>query len=154
MIKLTKNLVTIVSSLSTRYSIKKVIMQTFALMWHSPSPCSQTFLFWWIPLPPKCERNNWMPLYGFNKEIIRLFLSYLKNHTQRIKIRSTFSDWTNIVKGIPHSSIVGPLLFNIFINDLFFFSTKCEICYFADDSSLYSCGMNLDNIFINLIQDM
>ena len=44
--------------------------------------------------------------------------------------------------------------FNIFINDLFFFSEKCEICNFADDNSLYSCGMNLDNIFSNLKQDM
>ena len=45
-------------------------------------------------------------------------------------------------------------LFNIFINDLFFFSARCEICNFAEDNSLYSCGMNLDNIFSNLIQDM
>ena len=64
-----------------------------------------------------------------------------------------FSDWTNIVKGIPQGSILSLLLFYIFINDLFFFSTKCEICYFAGGSSLYSCGMNLDNIFTNLIQD-
>ena len=39
-------------------------------------------------------------------------------------------------------------------NTIFFFSGKCEICNFADDNSLYSCGMNLDNIFSNLIQDM
>ena len=37
---------------------------------------------------------------------------------------------------------------------MFFFSVKCEICDFADDKSLYSCDMNLDNIFSNLIQDM
>ena len=47
--------------------------------------------------------------------------------------------------------ILGPLLFNIFINDLFFFSAKCEIC--NDGNSLYSPGMNLDNIFSNPIQD-
>ena len=40
-----------------------------------------------------------------------------------------------------------------FINDLFFFSAKCEIYYSADDNSLYSCGMNLDNVFTNLIKD-
>ena len=92
--------------------------------------------------------------YGFSKESIRLFLRYLTNCTRGIKIESTLdhSDWTNIVKGVPQGSILGPLLFNIFINYLF--SAKCEICYFADDNSLYSCGMNLDNMFTNLIQDM
>ena len=66
---------------------------------------------------------------------------------------STFSDWANIVKGIPQVSILGQLLFNISMNYLFLFSAKRKICYSTDGSSLYSCGMNLDNIFVNLIQD-
>ena len=86
----------------------------------------------------------------FSKESI----SYLTNHTQTVKIRSTFGDWTNILKDILLGSILGLILFKIFINDLFFFSAKCEICNFADDSSLYSCGIVLDNIFSNFIQDM
>ena len=92
--------------------------------------------------------------YGFSKESIRLFLSYLTNRIKSIKVGTTFSHWTNILKSIPQGSILGPLLFKIFINDLFFSSAKCEICNFADDNSLYSCGMNLDNVFSNLIQDM
>ena len=80
-------------------------------------------------------------------------LSYLTNGTQIIKIDSTFSDWTNIVKGIPKVSILGELLFNSSINYLFFFSAKHEICYSIDGNSLYSCSMNLDNIFTNLIQN-
>ena len=92
--------------------------------------------------------------YAFSKGSITLFLSYLTNRTHRIKIDSTFSHWTNIVKGIPQDSILGLLLFDIFINDLFFYSAKCQICNFPDDNSLYSCGMNLDNILSNFIQDM
>ena len=65
--------------------------------------------------------------YGFSKESIRLFLSYLTNRTQRIKIGSTFSPWTNILRGIPQGSILGPLFFNIFINGSFFFSAKCGL---------------------------
>ena len=59
--------------------------------------------------------------YGFSKESIRLFLRYLTNLTQRIKIGSTFSDWTNIVKGIPQGSLLDLLLFNIFIFFFFYF---------------------------------
>ena len=62
-------------------------------------------------------------------------------------------DWTNIVNDIPRGFILSLLLSNIFINGFFFFSAKFEICYFAYDNSLYSCGINLDNIFTNLIQD-
>ena len=83
---------------------------------------------------------------------MRLFLSYLNNRTQRIKIGLTFSDQMNIVNVILQGSILS-LILNVFINDLFFSSAKCEICYFAYDNSLYSCGMNLDNIFTNLTQD-
>ena len=93
--------------------------------------------------------------YGFSKESIRLFLSYLTNSTERIKLSSRFSYWTNILKGIPQGSIFGSLLFNSFNNDLVFFSQQnVKICNFADDKSLYSCGMNLDNIFSNRIPDM
>ena len=80
-------------------------------------------------------------------------LSYLTNRTRTVKIDSTFSEWTNILKGIQQVSILGQLLFNISVNYLFFFSAKREICYAADGNSFYSCVMNLDNIFTNLIQD-
>ena len=60
--------------------------------------------------------------YGFSKENIRLFLSYLKNRTQRIKIGSIFSDWTNILKSIPQRSILGS--FSIFLSMIYSFSQK------------------------------
>ena len=63
---------------------------------------------------------------------------------------SALSDWANIVKGI---YILDLSFFNIFINDLLFSSDKFEFCYFADENRLYSCGINLDNIFTNLKQN-
>ena len=62
-------------------------------------------------------------------------------------------DWANIANYVPQDFILSLLLSNIFINDLFFFSGKFEIFYFAYDNSLYSSGMNLDKIFKNLTQD-
>ena len=47
----------------------------------------------------------------------------------------------------------GPLLFNIFINDLFFVIEKSDICNFADNNTLYSCGANLKTVLENLKHD-
>ena len=61
---------------------------------------------------------------GFSKEGVRLVLSYLMNRTQRINIGSTFSDRTNILKYILQGSMLGVLLFNIFINGFGLFLSK------------------------------
>ena len=66
-------------------------------------------------LLPKREAHD------FSKESKKLFLSSLTNRTRRIKIGSTFSDWTNIVKGVLLGSILGPLLL-IFLSIIFSFS--------------------------------
>ena len=58
--------------------------------------------------------------YGFNLPVLRLIQSYLSKRKQRTKINSEFSSWEEILFGIPQGSILGPLLFNIFLCDLFF----------------------------------
>ena len=60
-----------------------------------------------------------------------------------LKLLIDYSKWSEIKHGIPQGSIMGPLLFNIFINDIFFVKEKSDICNFADDNTLYSCGANL-----------
>ena len=67
-----------------------------------------------------------------------------------MKIGSSYSVWNEIKRGVPQGSILGPLLFNVFINDIFMFIEKTEVCNFADDNTIYDCGEDLSNILQNL----
>ena len=71
-----------------------------------------------------------------------------------MKIGSSYSIWNEIKRGVPQGSILGPLLFNAFINDIFMFIEKIEICNFADDNTIYDCGEDLSNVLENLKHDL
>jgi len=57
--------------------------------------------------------------YGLTKQSLNLIKSYLEEREQRLKVGGTYSEWSQLLKGVPQSSILDPVLFNVFINDIF-----------------------------------
>ena len=88
--------------------------------------------------------------YGVGENSLRLIQNYLSQRQQRLKVGSSFSEWLEIILGIPQGSILGPILFNVFINELLLFIKETYINNFADDTTLYACGKELDTISFKL----
>ena len=92
--------------------------------------------------------------YGLDSHSLKLLKCYLSNRFQRTKVGSFYSVWLLILKGVPQGSILGPLLFNIFINDLLTVVTKTDLCNFADDNTIYSCADSLMQVISELQDDL
>ena len=88
--------------------------------------------------------------YGLSEEALMYILSYLSNRKKCLRINDTYSEFENIITGSPQGSILGPLLFNLSINDLLFFILIASIYNFADDSTLSAFAENVSKL-INIL---
>ena len=77
-----------------------------------------------------------MDAYGFDFDTLVFLYSYLKRRKQSVKINNIFSSFQVLLSGVPQGSILGPILFNLFINDMFLWIENAELDNFADDNTI------------------
>jgi hypothetical protein len=88
--------------------------------------------------------------YGLSPNSVKLLQNYLTGRKQQIKLQGVLSSWADIQKGVSQGSIIGPLLFNIFINDIFYFIEHGTLYNYADDNTLSYVDDNFERLILIL----
>ena len=89
--------------------------------------------------------------YGFEKQSIDFLHSHLTKRKQRAKVDSAYSSWKMLLSGVPQGSILRPLLFNLYICDMFFETSKnIDFGGYADDNTPYTCSSDIEEVLENL----
>ena len=91
-----------------------------------------------------------MEAYGLSHGTLAFMHNYLHGRQQRVNINGFFSSWKEITLGVPQVSVLGPMFFNIFINDLFLKIAKVDNCNYADDTTLYTFDRDINRVISRL----
>ena len=140
-------------------TVGRIIKETCGVIWDT--------LFFKGYLKAPTSRNKWKNVdiinhdllvakshaCGFNNDSLKLLYSYLNNRWHRIIINHKLGSWKELSQGVPQGSVPGPLLFNMYLNDLFFLSEFTNLCNFADDTTFYACNMDLNSLIKRIEHD-
>ena len=88
--------------------------------------------------------------HGFSRKTVTFIYSYLKRRKQKVKVNNFLSDFLTLLSGVPQGFILGPILFNIFLNDLFSTSKLSDLFNFADDNTISTTADNIDHPLLTL----
>ena len=88
--------------------------------------------------------------FGLYMDAITFIYSYMKRRKQGVKINDTESLFKTLLSGVPQGSILGPILFNIFINNSLFFINEAKLANFADDNTIYAAKRDFNELLRSL----
>ena len=89
-------------------------------------------------------------MYGISDESLKWFVDYLSNRQQSTKVNNCISSFKQTVCGVPQGSILGPLLFIIYVNDLGKHMTECQVNLYADDTAVYTASDSYIDLILSL----
>jgi hypothetical protein len=92
--------------------------------------------------------------YGFDLPSLEIIFDYFTNRQQRTKINSSLSTLSLVLCGAAQGSILGPKIFNINLNDLFFEFVDTDVCNIADDTTPFACDTDIAKLLQNLESDV
>ena len=89
--------------------------------------------------------------YSFNITALNLIHNYFTKCRQRTKINQSYSSWEDTLFGVPQGSILGLILFNILLSDLFLLVDNVDIANYADDNTICKEHENIDDFIASLL---
>ena len=92
--------------------------------------------------------------YGFEYPTLAFIYSYVTGRKQRTKVNNSISAWADVIAGIPQGSILGPLIINVYLNNIFYFIDGNKLANYADDNTPYPIECNVDLVVNRMRGDM